>query len=140
MNNFRNKLINFLYGRNGIDNLGKFSFGLLIVIAIVRIFIRNVLAYKILTIAQLLLLLIMIFRFVSKNLEARRRENQAYERLAIRIKPKIQMLKNRIRDIKYKRYRTCPNCKSVSRLPIKRGKHKVRCPKCRIEYKVFILF
>lgn len=138
--NFRNKLFNFFYGRYGMDGLGKAMIVLMIVMAVIRFFIRNPWAYRIITIVWLLLFFIIIFRYFSKNIYARQRENAAYERIAVRFRPKLNLLKNRIRDIRYKRYRTCPNCKSVARLPIKRGRHTVRCPKCRMEYKVLILF
>ncbi|MBQ0084215.1 MAG: hypothetical protein KBS52_05565 [Clostridiales bacterium] len=138
--NFRNKLFNLLCGRNGMDSLGKAMIVLMIVVAIVRMFIRNLLAYRIISILWVLIFAVIIFRCFSKNIYARQKENAVYEKLAAPVRPKIGMLKNRIRDIKYKRYRTCPNCKAVSRLPIKRGRHNVRCPKCRMEFKVFILF
>lgn len=138
--NFRNRLFNFMYGRNGIDGLGKALIAIMIVVAIIRMFIRNLLAYRIISIVWILLFFVILFRCFSKNLYARQKENQAYERFAVKFRPKLNMLKNRIRDIRYKRYRTCPNCKSVSRLPIKRGRHTVRCPRCRMEFKVFILF
>lgn len=136
---FIERLRAFMYGRYGIDDLAKAMLFIYVVLAVVNIFVRSLVASAIITWVQLALLLLMVLRFISKNFTARRRENEIFLKLFMPLVPHINMLKNRLRDIKYKRYRTCPNCKSVSRLPIKRGRHTVRCPKCRIEFKVFIL-
>ena len=44
----------------------------------------------------------------------------------------------RIKDIKHKRYRRCPNCKAVLRLPKRKGTHYAKCPSCRANIKVNI--
>lgn len=136
---FFEKFRMFFYGRNGIDSLGKFSLVIYLAVAIVNVFIRNLTARGSLFAVQWLILLIIIFRMLSKNISARRRENEIFERVSYKLKPKFNMIGERLKNIRTKRYRTCPNCKAVSRLPIRRGKHFVKCPKCNIPFKVFII-
>lgn len=137
MYRFLSRLRTLLYGRNGIDALGKFSFAVYLIVAFINIFVRNVKA--IIFTIQWLILLIVIFRILSKNIPARRRENESFEKMVYKYKPAFSLLGERVKNIRTKRYRTCPNCKAVSRLPIKRGKHFVKCPKCNIPFKVYII-
>ena len=140
MYRFFSRLRTFFYGRNGIDALGKFSLVVYLIVAVINVFIRNINIKTIMFSIQWLILFVIIFRILSKNLSARRRENQVFEKHFIKFKPHFELLWDRVKDIKTKRYRTCPNCKAVSRLPIRRGKHFVKCPKCNIQFKVFIIF
>ncbi len=139
MYRFFERLRLFFYGRNGIDSLGKFSMAIYLIVAIINVFVRNLSARYSLIIVQWIILAVIVFRMLSKNIYARQKENQAFERAFQKFKPSITLLGERIKNIGAKRYRTCPNCKAVSRLPIKRGKHFVKCPKCNIPFKVFII-
>ena len=140
MFNFLNRLRMFFYGRNGMDSLGRFSLVIYLVLAVVNVFVRNLTARGSLFIVQWLILLVIIFRMISKNIPARRRENERFEKIFHKYRPKLDMMGQRLRNIRTKRYRTCTNCKAVVRLPIRRGKHFVKCPKCNIPFKVFIVF
>lgn len=139
MYRFFDRLRTFFYGRNGVDPLGKFSMVIYLIVAIVNVFVRNLSARYSLMTVQWIILGVILFRMLSRNVYARRRENQAFERIFQKFKPSLKLLWERIKNIGKKRYRTCPNCKAVSRLPIKRGKHFVKCPKCNIPFKVFII-
>ena len=139
MYRFFDRLRMFFYGRNGVDSLGKFSMVVYLIVAIVNVFVRNLSARYSLWTVQWIILAIILFRMLSKNIYARQKENQAFERVFQKFKPSFRLLGERIKNIRTKRYRTCPNCKAVSRLPIKRGKLFVKCPKCNIPFKVFIM-
>lgn len=139
MYRFFDRLRMFFYGRNGVDTLGKFLLAVYLIVAIVNAFMQNLSARYSLIIVQWIILAIILFRMLSRNIAARQRENQAFERIFLKFKPAFSLLRNRIKHIRTKRYRTCPNCKVVSRLPIKRGKHFVKCPKCNIPFKVYII-
>ena len=54
----------------------------------------------------------------SRNIEARRRENAAFQRFF-----------TRLRD-RQNRYFTCPRCRQVVRVPRGKGRINIRCPKC----------
>ena len=62
--NIRNKLIKFMYGRYGVDELYKFLFLLYIITFIINIFLNNIF----LEILGLIIILIMFYRVLSKNI------------------------------------------------------------------------
>ncbi len=135
MYGWKEKLYRFFYGRYGFDNLGKALMLLYVIIAILNVIIGTVTSRYILYTLQWVLLIFILFRMFSRNIAARRKENTFYEK---HFGNSVNMIFTRIKDIRYKRYRRCPNCKAYARLPIKRGKHSVRCPACHTEFKVFI--
>ena len=138
MYRFFERLSRFMYGRYGLDALGKFLMVVYLLDAISKIFLHGT-AKTIVFAVQLAIFIVFILRILSRNIIARQRENNFYLRTIGRAEPKFKLLFKRIRDIGKKRYRTCPNCKTVARLPIRRGRHTVKCPVCRQEYKVYIL-
>ncbi|MBR3162254.1 MAG: hypothetical protein IKF19_05950 [Bacilli bacterium] len=130
------KLYRFMYGRYGIDELYKFCLYFYILLFIISIFIKS----KILTIIELLLLIIIIYRSMSRDISKRKKENKIY----IDIKKKIlKPFKNINRNIKDKEhiYIKCTKCKKILRLPIpnKRGLKHVKCPKCGKKITFFTL-
>lgn len=142
---FRDKLIRFMYGRYGHDKLATFMFVMYFVLYIVRIFLAfsNSKAAQITSLCILFLsfalLALIIFRFLSKNIYARQKENAVYLKVS---KPVWEFFKrsfNRIRYIKKYRYRKCPHCKNFLRLPRKKGKHTVCCPCCKKNFDVNIV-
>ncbi len=139
MYRFLDKIRGFMYGRYGIDRLGKFSLVIYLIIAVVNIFVSAASAKSVLFTIQWIVLILILFRMFSRNISARQNENRVFERLFFKFEPKFKLMLERIKNIGSKRYRTCPNCKAVSRLPVKRGRHYVKCPKCRMDFKVFIL-
>ena len=130
MNNLRYKLMSFMQGRHGSDKLNTGILILYCVTSFARIFFRGTTVRIVLGAVMAALFSVWVFRMLSKNIYARERENAVFCNFLYKIRPKAVLLKNRIKDIKTKRYRTCPHCKEVLRLPKKRGKHEVRCPKC----------
>ncbi len=140
MYRFFQKLSNFMYGRYGLDNLGRFLIVIYIMLAVANIFVIGRTAKMILYGVQMLVLAVILLRVLSRNIYARQKENNFYLKTFGWLTPNFKLLFRRIKDIGKKRYRRCPNCKSVARLPIRRGRHTVRCPNCRQEYKVYIMF
>lgn len=139
MNSFRNKIFEFMQGRYGSD---KLTVALLIMYAVtgfLRVFIRNRIADYVITALMTALLVFAAYRVLSKNIPKRQAENMAFIGFIGKITPHFVLLKDRIKDIKTKRYRRCPECKNVLRLPVKRGKHNVKCPKCGNDFSVHIL-
>ncbi len=138
--NFRYKAVAFMQGRNGVDTLCYVSVFVYCLLAFIRIFFRkHIIAYRIVGVIMLAVIAYMLFRIMSKNVGKRQLENEKARQIWLRIRPKFILFKDRIKDIKTKRYRTCPGCKNVLRLPYSRGKHTVRCPRCNKEFKVRIL-
>ncbi len=129
---FRDKLRRFFWGRYGIDTLYYALFAFYIILWIVQLFCHSLPPlYFSVYFLQLITLFIMIFRSLSRNIEKRRKENQAFLKFFRPIKNFFVLTKNKIRDRKHFSYVKCPHCKITVRLPKRKGEHPVICPKCR---------
>lgn len=65
------KIQRFMYGRYGIDELSNFLFKIYIGLITLNIFIDNYL----ISILELIIIIIMIYRTLSKNINERKQEN-----------------------------------------------------------------
>lgn len=72
-----------------------------------------------------------LFRSLSKNYNARRKELNWYLLWSTKPKAEIKLLINRIQERETHKYFKCKNCKAVLRVPKGRGKIEITCPKCR---------
>lgn len=129
---FRDRLVRFMYGRYGADELYKFLTVAFYTVFIVNLFIRS----YILSSLTLAILVWSMFRVFSRNVYARRLENEKYLKIRNSVKAFFKLGKDRFRDRKTHVYRKCPKCRSVLRLPKKKGKHTVRCPRCSDSFDV----
>lgn len=94
--------------------------------------------YIILYALDLLILWYGMFRCMSRNKEKRSRENRAFLRKWNAFKGFFKLQGNRVRDRKTYVYRRCPGCRVTLRLPKRKGKHTVVCPKCGRRFEVKI--
>ena len=125
----------FMYGRNGADQLGMATLVVGIVLDIVSMFMRTVAARRILGIVTAVLLFVLLFRMFSRNLQKRRAENAWFlQKIFYPVQHTFNGKKQRIQDKEHK-YFTCPNCRTVCRVPKGKGKIVITCPKCRTEIK-----
>ena len=129
---FRMWLARLMAGRYGVDQLGRALLWIYLGLAIAALIFRP------LYYVSLALMVWMMFRIFSKNIYKRQLENQKYLRLSGKVKGWFGLQKNKVRDRKTHRYRHCPYCKATLRLPNKKGKHTVCCPKCRKDFQVKI--
>lgn len=134
-----NRLASFFYGRYGNDKFNIALLVLYVIFAVLNIIVRNIFATSIFFFFQWTVLFVVLFRSLSRNISARRKENEWFERNFSGVINWFKLLCRRIKDIRYKRYRRCPFCKATIRLPIKRGKHSVKCPSCNTNFKVHII-
>lgn len=129
-----------MYGRNGVDALGRFTLFLYAFLAILNIVTAGFPALRIFNYVvwgiETLALILFLFRCFSKNYVRRRKENELYLRLRHPIAAWFGLCRNRIRDRKTHVYRKCPQCRAVLRLPRTSGQHTVRCPKCGNRFEV----
>lgn len=129
---FRERLIRFMMGRNGPDDLYRFLTFVCIALLIINIFVSS----TIISVLILILLAINTWRCFSRELYKRRRENAAYLRMKKSLFAWFRLCRDRWRDRKTHIYRRCPHCKKVLRLPRRPGHHDVRCPLCSHKFKV----
>lgn len=136
---FMQKIRQFMYGRNGFDSFSFFILIVALAVSTVNVFMFNYTAKIILYAVELALLGYAAFRILSKNVYRRSSENRRFKFIFDSVKNFFVLTKNRFRDIKTHRYRKCKYCKATLRLKRRRGKHTVRCPKCKGEFKVNIV-
>ena len=121
----RYKIQQFMYGRNGIDSLGRFTFVLFVITSFVGSKHIPYLSY-----VSVLLLLIFIYRTLSRNSYKRHKENSAY----LTLKQKVGLVFSKRRKNKNS-YNTkvqcyCPSCNQLLSVPSGLNKIKITCPKC----------
>lgn len=122
----KEKFRQFMVGRYGADDLGKFTIGLTAVFLVLKLFFR----YSVFSLCAILLLIICYYRMFSRNIAKRSAENGKYlfyrqKYLGIFVKKK-----NRFLDRKTHHIYHCPQCRQKIRIPKGKGMIEIRCPKC----------
>ena len=135
----RERLSAFFYGRYGHDKFNTALLVLYVILAVVNVIARGLFSVRIFFFLQWTVFFVVLFRALSRNIPARRKENEWFMKNFSGLIEWFKLLLKRIKDIKNKRYRRCPHCRATIRLPIKRGKHTVKCPSCHIDFKVRII-
>ena len=131
---FTDKVIRFMYGRNGNDQLNRALFWVYFILLLANIIFKS----TVLWILELLLVVLYMFRFLSRNIYRRQKENRAFLKAWNKVSGFFNLQKNKLRDRKTHVYRKCSHCRATLRLPKKKGKHTVRCPKCNQTFSVNI--
>ncbi len=129
---FRERVARFMAGRYGVDQLSKALLWVYLACVVAAIF------FEPFYFAALAVLVWMFFRVFSRSIYKRQLENQKYLRFSGKIKGWFSLQKKKLAERKTHRYRTCPHCKATLRLPNKKGKHTVCCPKCKKDFEVRI--
>lgn len=129
---FRERIARFMAGRNGVDQLGQALLWVYILLVVLG------LIWKGFSLLAFLAVVILFWRMLSKNLYKRQAENRKYLTVLWKVKNFFSLQKRKFTDRKTHRYRTCPYCKATLRLPNKKGKHTVNCPKCHKDFEVKI--
>lgn len=132
MNKFRLALYRFFIGRNGADELYRASFLFYLILFVISLFFHS----TILNFILLVLAIWIVFRALSKNIPARRKENKVYLKIRNRILRFFDMIKRRFQDRNTHFYKRCPHCHEMLRLPLKKGTHTCKCPKCKTKFSV----
>jgi hypothetical protein len=133
---FYEKIARFMYGRYGADSL----YNALFACELILLFIGTILSIlgkiePILAVISILLyctalglMIYATYRFFSRNIAKRRRENQVWLNFKSKFlrKGKSQLPPDTSDHI----FRSCPQCRATLRLPREKGKHEVKCPRC----------
>ncbi len=135
MESLKNKLIRFMAGRYGIDQLYYAGLFLALGLMMVNMMVNS----TILMVISNGLILLMVLRGFSRNISRRQMENEKFLKLWNPVKKEGRILFRRIKEIRTNRYRKCPHCKKILKLPIKRGKHMVKCPECKESFAVRVI-
>ena len=124
-----------IMGRNGIDDLIKFQFYFLIILVILDIFLDS----YIVGLLQLITMITIGYRFMSKDMYKRVKENQIFNNIRYGL---ISPFKNIIRRIKDRKhlYKKC-SCGTTIKTPLpkKCGIKHTTCPNCGKRNKIIAL-
>ncbi len=115
----------FMQGRYGSDRLGTV---LVITSLILSIAANWVGAWM--TVVALLLLVVAVLRLLSRNIEARRKENRAFLQIVTFPSRTLQRHHIKFSHRKTRAYVRCPHCHTEFSLPKGKGRVSATCPKC----------
>ena len=123
---FSDRYIKFMKDRYGVDELYKFLLLICFILLVINTFISN----NIIRLFEVLLIVIIFYRYMSKNIKLRKKENDKYLEIKDKIIKLFDYNKKKYKDRNTHMYKKCPKCKQKIRLPLKKGKHTVKCPNC----------
>ena len=122
----RNFLRNFMIGRNGPDHLGVAMIFLSLAFSFTHAFTRLMLFMYI----SYVIVAIIFFRMLSRNIHRRRAENDKFIRLWWPLKTKLNRAWTAAKHKRTHKFFKCPSCRNTLRVPKHKGKLQVTCPKC----------
>ena len=120
-NLFRNlqyRTAQFMQGRYGMDKLNIAILLLSLLVSILSSLMRGALSCLILAALSYALMILAIFRCLSRNTYRRYNENSRY-----------LLFVNCLKDRQH-RYFRCPKCRQMARVPRGKGKISISCPRC----------
>lgn len=112
----------FMMGRYGTDKLNMTILLVGLAASLLSVFVRLPLVNLLLVLFSYCLMGWALFRMLSRNTYKRYQENRKY-----------LMLIQRFKDREH-RYFDCPRCRQQVRVPRKKGKISITCPKCREKF------
>lgn len=125
-----NAVARFMYGRNGLDQLGKCTLWLLIIVNVIGVFLRSGILGALLSVLSTLLTIVLLFRVFSRNLYRRRAENAVFlNKVWYPLQRRFPGNKNRTADMDHCFF-TCDRCRAVCRVPRGKGSIIITCPRC----------
>lgn len=141
--NFQEKFYKFMYGRYGNDQLNMFLSVLSIILAVCSVVLqivipnpiaKNIVFYSLLA-AVIAIFVITICRAMSRKIHERRVENGRFIHFSRALKRFFTFntsskTKSHNQDTDVYIFRDCTKCAATLRLPRKKGRNKVKCPKC----------
>ena len=130
--NWQRKMMEWLQGRQGPDDLAVFSMNLAIVVVVVNLFAR----VSWLGWVALVLIAYSMFRIQSKNLGSRARENEAFLKVLGPARPWVQNPRAAWAELRAYKHVRCASCKQRVRVPRGKGKLRVTCPRCKTKFEV----
>ncbi len=125
----RNFFSRLMYGRYGNDSLNTFLLILFWPLWLVDIFVSNTIASAILSTLSTVCIIYALFRMLSRNYSARRRENDAFQKVAGPVTHWFKRKRNQARDRDHV-YFKCPTCSQTLRVPRGKGKISITCRNC----------
>lgn len=131
----KEKLMKFMYGRYGNDELNQFLFKLVFIGLVISLlsgrtsFLGDLFYYL-----ALIIVAFIYFRMFSKNFNKRYAEKNAYFNFSNKIKLYLDKQGKKAQQKKSYAFFKCPSCKQKVRVPKGKGKISIHCPKCNVDF------
>ena len=125
----REKLAKLMYGRYGVDQLGRAMLIFALVLCVLSLFVPRRLS-GIIYYISLILIILMYIRMFSKNIQKRYQENNKYLSLKASFLRKFHREKEIVSQRRFYHFYRCPRCRQRIRIPRGKGRIEIRCPKC----------
>ena len=129
---WQRKMMEWLRGRQGPDDLAVFCTNLAIVVVVVNLFAR----VSLLGWIALALIAYSMFRIQSKNLGSRARENEAFLKALGPARPWVQNPRAAWAELRTYKHVKCRSCRQRVRVPRGKGRLRVTCPRCKTKFEV----
>lgn len=126
----REKIQRFMIGRYGVDALGKFLLGAVVVLWAINLFANSRIIYS----WALLLMVYAYYRMFSRNTTKRYQENVKFLQIKNKLISRFQSEKSQLKQRKTHHIYRCPTCKQKIRIPRGKGRICITCPKCKTEF------
>lgn len=126
----KERFMRFMYGRYGVDTLGKYSLGAGLVTMVLSIIFDS---YT-LSLLSWFFIILTYFRMFSRNLYKRSSENQIFLNKTYKLRTWFGKQKNMMAQRKTHHIYHCPGCKQKIRVPRGKGRIEIRCPKCHTTF------
>lgn len=126
-----NKFYEFMRGRYGADELSA----IIVLVSFVLLLVLSITDVWWLLILPLALVFYAVYRILSKDISARKKENEYI--FAIKdVFNKKPLKKEKQNDQKEYVYAKCPSCNANLRLPKGKGEFSIACPSCKKRMRV----
>ena len=126
----KEKFMRFMYGRYGVDTLGKYSLGAGLATMVLSIVFDS---YT-LSLLSWFFIILTYFRMFSRNLYKRSSENQTFLNKTYKLRTWFGKQKTMMAQRKTHHIYRCPGCKQKIRVPRGKGRIEIRCPKCHTTF------
>ena len=125
----KEKMLRFMIGRNGNDELNRFLLILNLFLLLLGTVFNRTLG-RVMMPLVLVLLGFAWYRMLSRDLLRRSEENGRYLMLRERVRSVFRLKKEQWAQRKDYKFFVCPACRTTLRVPKGRGKIKIVCRKC----------
>lgn len=129
MRNFMSKIYTFMQGRYGNDQLNISLFVIAVILLLVSRLAHGI-AGAVLSLLELAVLALAIYRALSRNIYKRMAENRKFLPIYNAVTSWFSLTYKRFKEGKTHRYYKCPQCKAQLRVKNIKGPHTIKCPKC----------
>ena len=130
----REKLLRFMTGRYGMDELSRMLCIAAMVCVLLASFFRRLPVFTFIYYFGCILMVAAVFRILSRNVAKRQEENRRYLVLRSDARRMAAAKKTQWEQRRTYRFFTCPDCRQKVRVPRGHGRICITCPKCRREF------